>query len=194
MFIFPASNEEIETARRRLAEGVPELWFSSDDQTRHAIWPALSRLGPSIELHERIRGFLGCYEVAISQTSGPAAIAFLVAAVESLATPPTPWRREKIVQRFTAFVVDLGADSLDRVMSHGNFAEAFGPKTSQRSLTEHLYDLRSQPFHGGLNPAPLHELGSPDAVRIALTSSLARDVLGRFLDAPRSSLVGYPNG
>jgi hypothetical protein len=193
MFLLPADAERIDTAKRRLAEGVSELWFTCDDRQRQvALWPALSRLGPSYELHERVRGFLGCYEVAISQTSGSASVAFFIAAIEALATPPTPWRRDKAVQRFTNFVSDLDRDSLQRIMAHANFAEAFGPKQSPKAVADHLYDLRSRPFHGGLNPEPTHTIGNPDAIRVSLASELARDAFARFLDAPRSSLIGHP--
>jgi len=193
MFIFPAEETQRATAERRLAEGVPELWFLSDDRARQVpIWPALQRLGPSIELHERIRGFLGCYETAIVQRNGSAATAFLVAAIEAIATPPVPWRKEQVVQRFTSFLREVAPDSLERVMTHPNFAEAFGPKKSAKAFADHLYDLRSRPFHGALRPAPAHDVVNPEGIRVALASEVARDTLARFLEVPRSSLVGHP--
>jgi hypothetical protein len=193
MSVFPARPEHVETAQRRLREGVPELWFLCDDRQRQVpIWPALAHLGADKDLHERIRGFLGCYEVAISQTSSDAAIAFLVAAIEALGTPPTSWRREKTVQRFMSFVSDLAPDTLDRILGHANFADAFGPKKSHRSFLDHLHDLRSRPFHGGLVPVSTNHVENPGGVRIALASELARDVLARFLDPPRTPLVGHP--
>ena len=194
MLTFPAQASNLETAQQRLSSGIPELWFFADDRQRQVpMWPALANLGSEVELHQRIRGFLGCYEAAISQTSGSAAIAFLVAAVEALATPPTPWRKEKTVQRFVTFAANLAPDSLDRILRHQNFADVFGPKKSHRSFLDHLYDLRSLPFHGGLIPAAAHRVDNPDGMRVALASELARDALARFLDAPHSSLVGQPS-
>jgi hypothetical protein len=116
----------------------------------------------------------------------------LVAAIEALGTPPTPWRKEKTVQRFITFVSALAPDTLDRILGHANFAQAFGPKKSHKSFLDHLYDLRSRPFHGGLVPASPHQVDNPDGMRVALASELARDALARFLDAPRSPLVGHP--
>jgi hypothetical protein len=89
------------------------------------------------------------YKQAMRQESEYVTIALLVSALEALSVPNASWRLERVTTRFFRFVQELCPEAVRQVMQHDNFAEAFGPYSSERRFIDSLYSLRSQPLHTG---------------------------------------------
>jgi hypothetical protein len=193
--VFPADEDDVAKADAVLLESPAELSAAIGDPRRiQALWPVLGGWFDDSDVGARLLNSLGAWESAIEQRNARAAVALLITSIEALATPNAPWRTERATERFVHFTGELCDKPLGVVMNHANFAEAFGRKTSRRSVLQHIYDLRSRPFHEGFAPAgtpwvpSLHD--RPGPIQVALLSELAREAIIAFGQAPRSDLVG----
>jgi hypothetical protein len=154
------------------------------------------------EFFNRVRGALLTFDAARSQERDTVACALFVIAAECLTTPPTDWRKEKLTTRFLRFFETLMPASLDSIVQHDNFEEAFqitrGTRQARRLRSDFLsaaYDYRSLLVHSGLTPSyqPIGG-GAPFILplRRGLLSQFAEEAIISFLKTPLSSLVGHP--
>lgn len=196
--IFPASPEEAATAANfRLDTTIPGLareYISLD------VFGEFAMLGGADGLL-RVRGALLSYHAALQQASPDVALMLLVTSLEALIVPRPTWRKEKATKRFIEAINELCPDVVDTLVNHANVEQAFdyrrrgGPKARRRQLLDRIYELRSNPTHSGLGLSGaglLTILADPGSMRVALLSDLARGTLLKFLQAPRSSLIGHP--
>jgi hypothetical protein len=89
---------------------------------------------------------------------------------------------------------------IDEMVQHGNFEQVFeivrGSKSSKKlrgMLLDSLYGFRSQPVHEGL--AMAYEgfgLSGSAGPRRMFASWFAESAILRYLDSPRTSLIGHP--
>jgi len=149
----------------------------------------------------RVRGALLSYHAALQQANPDVALMLLVTSLEALIVPRPVWRKEKATKRFIEAIGELCPDVVGDVVNHANVEQAFGYRrrggieARRRQLLDRIYDLRSNPTHSGIRLSGvgmLSILADPGRMRVALLSDLARGALLRFLQAPRSSLIGHP--
>jgi hypothetical protein len=149
----------------------------------------------------RVRGALLSYHASLQQSSPDVALMLLVSSLEALIVPRAEWRKEKATKRFIEALSDLCSDSIDSLVNHPNVEQAFsykkkgGPRAQRRQLLDQIYALRSNPTHSGLGlsgAGMLSMFADSGSMRTALLSDLARGALLKFLQAPRSSLIGHP--
>lgn len=200
---------------------IPHEFFATDDASvrelearrQDAAIAGLARKGVSLDVFDRlfalggpqlcarVRASLLTFDAAVRQERDPVASILYVVASEVLVTPATPWRKEKLTKRFREFFDQLMPDDLDKIVAHGNFEEAFGitrgartARRLRRDLLEQIYEQRSGLVHGGVGPSygVMFSGNLPDSTRRGLLSDFAEMAILRFLEAPRSSLVGHP--
>ena len=199
IMIFPAGGEEAEAAgHRRYDRSILGLDREGVSLDIFGEFAALG--GPDGML--RVRGALLSYHAALKQSSPDVAMMLLVSSLEALIVPRAEWRKEKATKRFIVALGDLCGDTLlDSVVEHANVEQAFGYKKKgsarnrRRQLLDRIYDQRSNPTHSGIGlsgAGMLSAFADPGSMRVALLSDLARGALLKFLQAPRSSLVGHP--
>ncbi|MGB8274958.1 MAG: hypothetical protein WCF16_06760, partial [Alphaproteobacteria bacterium] len=154
-----------------------------------------------IESHQRARAFFLTFSTAVSQQLDSVAAILYVVASEALAAPFAPWGREKLVKRFKEFFDELMPNGLDAIVAHKNFEQAFGIKRGtrtaralRRKFLEQIYEIRSGLVHEGLGPSyrALFNVFSHEVIQRGLLSDFAETAILRFLEAPRSSIVGHP--
>lgn len=184
---------EAKAAEDKLRAGVPYL--PVDDVL---LGPALEGLitDNRAEALERVKGALYAYEQAIGQPSEYVSIILLVTAIEALAVPNAPWRKNRLTRRFIEATYELIPEAIAEAMRHQNFQEAFGSTRSPKDFLDQLYDSRSRPLHSGLVAQQVFTMGAlaaPASARIAIVSELARAALLNFLRRPFSSLYGHPS-
>lgn len=164
------------------------------------VFDQLLALG-GVESQRRARACLLTFDAAVRQERDSVAIILYVVASEALAAPFTQWRRERLTKRFKEFFDELMPDDLDVIVAHGNFEEAFGIKRGtrtaralRRELLERIYENRSGLVHEGLGPSygAMFDVYSHESIRRGLLSDFAEMAILRFLEAPRSSIVGHP--
>ena len=164
------------------------------------VFERLCALG-GLESFTRVRAALLTFDAAVRQERVPVASILYVVASEALATPFTPWRKEKLTKRFREFFDQLMPNDLDEIIAHANFEDAFGIKRGartaralRRDFLERIYDLRSGLVHEGLGPSYVGISAEfpYETTRRDLLSDFAETAILRFLEAPRSSVVGHP--
>jgi hypothetical protein len=122
----------------------------------------------------------------------------LVSAIEALGVPNVSgWDQRRAVARFIKFVQQAAPGPLDEIMTHGNFKEAFGNRTSRTRFLKDLYSRRSRPLHTGfmqhnVQGALGYFANTPVQMRVAFTSELVRACIKSFMEVPFSSLIGHP--
>jgi hypothetical protein len=153
-----------------------------------------------IDSWARIRGALLTYDAAIRQQRVQVAMILYVVAAECLTNPFQPWKTKRLTTRFIKFFDELMPGELDVLVQHGNFEQAFGiirgsksPKTLRRKMLDSLYGFRSEAVHEGLAMAYEgfgfgHEAGQ----RRMFGSSFAEWAILRYLESPRTTLIGHP--
>lgn len=157
---------------------------------------------PELDHINRMRAALRTHNWALAQDNDEVARILYVAAMESLCSPRTPWRIERMSRRFLDFFDDLMPQALDEVLKHANFEEAFQVKRGQRTsralrrdLLRRIYALRSEPVHQGLS-THFHPLGmafeDSASLQRAFFCDLSERAILAYLQSPRSSLVGHP--
>jgi len=189
-----------------------DLVFSIDQKWMDPSLGTLARSGVALDMEtisslgglescNRYRQSLVAFDSATQQTNVDIATILFVTGIESLIYPAGSWGRERVVARFINMVLEYASDAVDEICAHQNTPGAFGltfrggAARRRKDLLERIYDLRSGPVHGALNPAAGFMGSSGDIhqmMRIALLSDLHRQMILAFLEAPRSSLVGYP--
>ncbi|MCH7777655.1 MAG: hypothetical protein IH878_14125 [Gemmatimonadetes bacterium] len=200
---------------------IPHTIFSSKDASvpeleargQDAAIPNLARKGVSLDVFDRLRALGGLqsferaraslltFDAAVRQERDPVAYILYVVAAEALTTPFMPWRTEKLTKRFKEFFNELMPKDLDEIVAHANFEEAFAIKRGTRAaralrfdVLNQIYASRSGLVHKGIGPSYDAMMGTSggDAVRRGLLSGFAEMAILRFLEAPRSSIVGHP--
>jgi hypothetical protein len=194
--VFPPNQEDVATAQQHLSD--PEVTYIAAEGI--ALGPRIFEFAASsgngdFELFRRTLGGLYAYEQALNQVSEYVAIVMLVSAIEALSIPNTRWEGKRKTARFIRFVLDSAPATLDQIIAHNNFPQAFGSRRSQKKFLNEIYNRRSRPLHtgfmqhnvegffGGLTGAPM---------RIALVSGLVRDCISSFITSPFSPLIGHP--
>ena len=154
-----------------------------------------------LESVNRVRNALLSYDSAIRQHREQAALILYVVAAECLTNPFQPWKTERLTTRFIKFFDELMPDDLDAIVQHGNFEAAFGitrgsrsARALRREFLDAIYSQRSEPVHEGLSASfqGMAGMGSPAHLRRALASQFAQNAILRFLEAPRTTLIGHP--
>lgn len=149
----------------------------------------------------RVRGALLSYHAALQQTSPDVAIMLMVTAIEALLSPTQPWGKTKVTQRFIQSMIELCPGAVDEAIAHQNVEQAFaykkkgGPQKQRKELLERIYELRSMPSHFGIGvsrSSGMMMMDDAGSMRLAILSDLSRAALLKFLEAPRSSLIGHP--
>lgn len=196
--IFPAESEEAAAAEAsRYDNSIQTL---ARDHVSLDVFEEFMMLGGPDGVM-RVRGALLSYHAALQQGSPDVALMLMVTSLEALIVPRPAWRKEKATKRFIEAIAELCPDVVDSVVNHGNVEQAFeyrrkgGTKARRRQLLDRVYELRSNPTHSGIGPSGIGIVTStaePGKLRVALLSTLTRGALLRFLQAPRSSLIGHP--
>lgn len=164
---------------------------------------AFSGVPGGMELFSRTRAALFTYDAALRQEHDSVATLLYLVAIESLATPNTPWKTERVTARFREFVEQLLEPQLDTIVAQESFEGTFGIRRGARSsralrraLLERLYAYRSGWVHEGLDPS-YHPMGVGFEGEVANRRSAVRDLaeaaIVQFIASPRSSLIGAPD-
>jgi hypothetical protein len=192
---FPAKPEDDATAQRHLSDPAVEYIAAEGMAIGPRIFEFAAAGNDNFELFRRALGGLHAYEQALNQLSEYVAIVMLVSAVEAMSIPNTTWDGRRKTARFIHFVVNSAPATLDQVIAHNNFPNAFGNRRSPRKFLNEIYSRRSRPLHTGVLQHSV-EGGFGDLraapMRIALISGLVRDCISSFLACPFSSLIGHP--
>lgn len=198
--IFPSTDESVPGLEARRHD--PTILTLARKGTSLDIFSLLGVDG-GFEVFQRARASLVTFDAAVTQERDPVAIVLFVVVAECLATPETPWRREKLTKRFIEFLNELMPDDLDQIVAHANFEEAFAirrgartPRPLRRELLNRIYDYRSGQLHEGV--APSYQgmgavIDSASMMRRGLVADFAEATILRYLEAPRVSLIGHPN-
>jgi hypothetical protein len=191
---FPTEQRHVTAAQAHLAD--PAVQYIAAEGV--ALGPRIyefAQLGGDVELFQRIMGGLYAYEQSLSQASEYVATVMLVSAIEALSIPNTRWQGKRKVARFINFVQLVAPETLDQVIAHRNFPDAFGSRRSQTKFLNEIYDRRSRPLHTGFlqhNVQGFFDDMTKAPMRVALLSGLVRDCISNFLAAPISLLMGHP--
>jgi hypothetical protein len=196
--IFPAEPEEAAAAQAlRHDNSIPNL--ARDHISLDVFDEFMTLGGPDGVL--RIRGALLSYHAALQQANPDVALMLMVTSLEALIVPRQAWRKERATKRFIEAIAELCPDVVDSVVNHGNVEQAFeykrkgGTKARRRQLLDRIYELRSNPTHSGIGLVGIGivtNTAESGKLRVALLSILVRGALLRFLQLPRSSLIGHP--
>lgn len=198
MSIFPTKPDDVDAAKA-LRYDISVLGLARDGVSLD-VFGEFSVLGGA-DVIMRIRGALLSYHAAIQQAVPDVATILLVSSLEALITPRQAWRKDKATKRFIEAIEELCPDVVDELVNHANVQQAFdyrqkgGIRARRRQLLDQIYTLRSDPSHSGIGLSGAGMLSmfvESGSMRIALLSDLVRGALLRFLQAPRSSLIGHP--
>lgn len=196
--IMPSSDEAIPDLNTRLSD--PNIGTLTRDGVLLDIYGDLFLRG-GLESVNRARNALLSYDSAIRQNREQAALILYVVAAECLTNPYQPWKTERLTTRFIKFFDELMPDDLDALVQHDNFEAAFeirrGSRTARalrREFLSAIYNQRSEPVHEGLSASfqGMAGMGGRAHLRRALASQFAKWAILRFLESPRTSLVGHP--
>lgn len=200
---------------------LPSVVFPADDEdvaglethSQDLSIPILARNGVSLDIFNgllalgglpsviRARGAFLSYDAAVRQEREQVAVILYVVATECLTNPFQPWKKDRLTKRFVTFHEELMPQDLDEIVQHANFEQAFavtrGNRTApalRRELLSRLYTLRSEPMHEGLSMSfeGMAGMASGAGLRRALASDFAQKAIIRFLQSPRTSLIGHP--
>jgi hypothetical protein len=198
MALFPAPPEHAATAREGRHD--PTILGLARDSVSLDVFNEFGQLGGADGVM-RVRGALLSYHAALQQASPDVALMLLVTSLEALIVPRAEWRKDKATKRFIEAIDELCPEVVDTLVNHANVEQAFaykrrgGAKARRRQLLDQIYALRSNPTHSGIGLAGagmFTMVMDSNTMRVALLSDLARGALLRFLQAPRSSLIGHP--
>jgi hypothetical protein len=154
-----------------------------------------------LESVNRVRNALLSYDSAIRQHREQVALILYVVAAECLTNPYQPWKTERLTTRFIKFFDELMPNDLDAIVRHDNFEAAFGitrgnrsARALRREFLDTIYNQRSEPVHEGLSASfqGFGGMGGPAQLRRALASQFAQNAILRFLESPRTTLIGHP--
>ncbi|WP_131832048.1 hypothetical protein [Mycobacteroides abscessus] len=154
-----------------------------------------------LESMNRVRNALLSYDSAIRQHREQVALILYVVAAECLTNPYQSWKTERLTTRFIKFFDELMPSDLDALVQHNNFEAAFGISRGNRSaralrreFLSTIYNQRSEPVHEGLSTSfqGFGGIGGPAQLRRALASQFAQSAILRFLESPRTTLIGHP--
>jgi hypothetical protein len=196
--IFPATGDDLATAQPRR--------FDTSILNLARDYVSLDVFGEFVTVADldgllRIRGSFLSYHAALQQASPDVAMMLMVSSLEALIVPRPEWRKDKATKRFILALDELCPDVIDAIINHGSVEQAFsykrkgGAKARRRQLLDQIYAQRSNPTHSGVGLSGIGIFSAfmdPSSIRIALLSDLARGAILKFLQAPRSSLVGHP--
>jgi hypothetical protein len=149
---------------------------------------------------QRIRGALLSYDAALRQQREQVAMILFVVAAECLTNPFQSWKKERLTTRFIKFFEELLPDDLDSMVQHGNFEQAFdiirgskSPRKLRVMMLDRLYEFRSEPVHEGLAMA-YQGFGHSGITgqRRMLVAWFTEWAILRYLQSPRTSLIGHP--
>src|ERR1039458_8793508 len=196
-FLFPADEQATLQARARQRD--PAILGLARDAISLDVFRELPARG-GVDASLRARGSLLAYHSALKQTSADLAVMLLVTSIEALISPRPRWGKEKVTKRFVESLIELCPEAVDALLAHANVEQDFtyrregGLARQRRDLLELIYETRSLPTHSGLNLSRtfMGLLASPESMRVALLSGLARAAILNFLQAPRSSIIGHP--
>lgn len=197
--IFPAKEEHLSDLNARRTDSA--IYTLARKGVSLDIFSLLAAPG-GFQVSRRARAALLTFDAATRQERDPVAAILYVAAAECLTVPNAEWRREKLTKRFIEFFDELMPGELDRIVSHGNFEEAFrlklGSRTARalrRSTLDEIYSYRSGQVHEGVTPRS-HLFGvqfdSSGFLRRGLLLDFAESAIVQYLRAPRSTLIGHP--
>jgi hypothetical protein len=197
--LFPSDDQHTQAAQEKRRD--PAILSLARDGISLDLFGDLPSYG-GLESTIKVRNALLTYDAALRQDNLDVATILYVTAMEALMPPPTEWRKERVTTRFITSIQELCAQTLDEILAHANVELAFGPikrrqnpKRMQESLLGRIYDMRSSPVHEGLSITPrnfVQAFGADMTMRIVLLSSLTREAILAFIQAPRNSLVGHP--
>jgi hypothetical protein len=152
---------------------------------------------------ERARSALLTFDAAKQTKHDSVACVLFVVTAECLTSVHTSWQTEKVTRRFWEFFEQLMPADLDAIVNHQNFLEVFdikrGVRTDQqmrKKLLEKIYSFRSGNVHSGLKPIYRGFASGVDGGGVARRSffaDFAEAAILRFIESPRSSVVGHPN-
>jgi len=196
----------------------PNIWPARDEmlaelesRRKDMTVLTLARFGMSLDMFHlvaladmdswsRLQGALLSYDAAIRQQREQVAVILYVVAAECLTNPLQPWKAGRLTTRFIKFFDELMPAELDSMVQHGNFEQAFGivrgsksPQKLRRMMLDSLYGFRSEPVHEGL--AMAYEgfaFSGVAAQRRMFASWFAQSAILRYLESPRTSLIGHP--
>ena len=152
-----------------------------------------------IEAAIRARSALLSYHAALKQEVADVATMLLVGSMEALLTPPARW--DKVTKRFIVGIQDLCPDAVTEILKRPDLESSLGLRLRggsgrrAKDLLDRIYDLRSIPTHSGLSVTSttvLTSLAAPETLRVAILADLATEAILRYIQAPRSSIVGHP--
>lgn len=173
------------------SDETPELGFAG-----LPIWRILrnSHLNGAGEFADRVIGAMMAYEAGMSQKTDRTTLLFFISAIEALTTPNLKSARtQRINKRFCYFLEEFCGESMDKVMAHGNFRQAFGRISSRKRLATALYNMRSQPVHTGhFGNYSGMMMADDQSLKIGLVNDLVSDAIGTLLRRPVSLLWGHP--
>lgn len=198
-FVSPSKSEEVPDLQSR--KNHPFIWEIARKRVSLNIFSTVAEV-PEEDHFYRLRAALRTHNWALAQDNDEVARILYVIAMESLCSPRTSWRIEKVSRRFVDFFDDLMPQALDEVVSHGNFEEAFQTRRGKRmaralrrDLLRRIYALRSEPVHQGLS-INSHPFGmtydNSASLQRGFFCDLSERAILAYLQAPRSSLVGHP--
>lgn len=196
--IFPAQDSSVAELDTKLSD--PSIGTLTRNGVLLDIYEDLFLRG-GLESVNRTRNALLSYDSAIRQNREQVALILYVVAAECLTNPYQPWKTERLTKRFIEFFDELMPDDLDALVQHGNFEAAFGIRRGSRSaralrreFLNTIYNQRSEPVHEGLSASfrGMAGMGGPAHLRRALASQFAQNAILRFLEAPRTTLIGHP--
>lgn len=197
--IFTAKDEKSPGLDKRWAD--PEILTLARKGTSLNIFSSLAADGGP-ELFGRVRAALITFDAAARQDRDSVAAILYIVAAECLMTPYTNWRLQKLTKRFIEFFDELMPGDLDQIVAHGNFEEAFAirrgartPRALRREALERMYAYRSGQLHEGLDPSYQGVgvgIDAANEARRGLLGDFAEAAILRYLDAPRTSLIGHP--
>lgn len=196
--IFPAGEEAVAELDARMHDA--SIGTLARDGVPLDIYERLFSLG-GMDSVDRARGAFLSYDAAVRQQREQVALIMYVVAAECLTNPYQPWKTERLTARFINFFDELMPKDLDELVQHANFEDAFGIRRGSRSdralrrdFLSTIYSQRSEPVHEGLSASfrGIGGMGSTSSQRRALASLFAQNAILRFLESPRTTLIGHP--
>lgn len=189
----PAKEGDLDQVKGEVnSDEIPELGFSG-----LPIWRILqnSHLNGAGEFADRIIGAMMAYEAGMSQKTDRTTLLFFISAIEALTAPNLrPARTQRINKRFCYFLEKFCGESMDKMMAHENFRQAFGGISSRKRLATELYNMRSQPVHTGHFGNYLRMIMADDqSLKVGLVSDLVLGAIVSLLRRPVSLLWGHPS-
>lgn len=196
---FPSKNQDI--VRLNQLRCSPEVLTLARKHVSLDIISGRAEPG-GIACFNRLRAALLTFDAAMRQERDAIACILFVVAAECLTTPNTPWKDTKLTKRFIEFYDTLMPDEIDGLVAHPNFESAFGfsrgrrgKRALRKEFLNRVYEFRSGQLHEGLKPSsggPLLSTSWGEDLKRALFLDFAEAAILKYLQSPRSSLIGHP--